>query len=125
MDYIDTGTGILLHSNPNFWGSVWEDLFLGIYFQQFGLFEIQNEFLMTNYDVPDRLDMFYTFSMPLGHKNRFFIAWFFDKMLIRKALKTSKSEIFVEKFGNEKSIFTTQRRQDCLKHVPIGPEHHN
>ena len=41
------------------------------------------------------------------------------------ALKTPKSELFVEKFGNEKSIFATQRRRECLKHAPIGPEHHN
>ena len=42
-----------------------------------------------------------------------------------KSLENVKIWIFVEKFGNEKSIFATQQRQDCLKHVPIGPEHHN
>ena len=47
------------------------------------------------------------------------------KEIAYKSLKTGKIRHFFEKSSNEKSIFATQWCQKCLKHVPIGLEHHN
>ena len=42
-----------------------------------------------------------------------------------KASKTTKSEVFVEKSCNRRSIFVAHRCRKRLEHVPIDPEHHN
>ena len=40
----------------------------------------------------------------------------------KRSLKTSKIADLIEKSGDEKSIFATQRCRKRLKHVPIDPD---